>query len=98
MKLTGINSDPENRVKLDAAIRVPIKHFLDAELVSVDEVVFLLTRMLPELCEASPVLGHVLAAYECARKKRTKPILTVEHIAKLLDAVNYPHNENQRAD
>ncbi len=63
MKFLEINSDPHNRAQLDVQIRVPIKFALDHERVSVNEAVFLLTRILAELAGPDLVTGHFLAAY-----------------------------------
>jgi len=84
MKLIGVNPDSSNREKLDVAIRVPIKLALQGEAVSVDEVCFLLTRMLSELADGGIVAGHLMAAYELAAKRNKKPALTCEDIQKLV--------------
>jgi len=78
MKLTGTNPDPAARVQLDTAIRGLIKTYLHTEAVSVDEVVFLLTRMLPELAEYPLVEGNIMAAYHLAGHAGKQPILKAD--------------------
>ncbi len=64
-----INEDPTQRVLLDSALRAEIKVRLEDGRVTTTEVVFLLTRMLPELLERAKALGHVQAAYDLARAR-----------------------------
>jgi len=85
MKFFETNPDPSARVALDTAIRVPIKAALEAEVVSVDEVVFLLTRLLPELTVYGIAMGHLAAAYDLATQRGEKPILTAEYCARLVE-------------
>jgi len=72
MKVQGVNPDPKNRVALDTELRTKIKAALDAETISVEETVFLLTRMLPDLCPEQVGVGNVAAAY-ALRKNPNEP-------------------------
>lgn len=63
----GINPDPSARVELDTALRVKIRDAMRAELVTPEEVRFLLIRMLGDLEPGEEgwgkVLGGVCAHY-----------------------------------
>ena len=55
MKSAGINKDPTNRVLLDTTIRAELKNALESDSASVEEVVFLLSRMLAEMLPFVPI-------------------------------------------
>jgi hypothetical protein len=66
MKLNGINPNHTQRVELDGRLRALLKAAIDAEEVSVEEVVYLLVRTAVETEEFLPkgfVLGNVSGAY-----------------------------------
>lgn len=79
MKSGGINPDASARVQLDTRIRTLVRDALEGERVSVEEVIFLYTRLLVELSDAAPVapdermgfiVGHVVAALELHASRR----------------------------
>lgn len=53
----------EQRAELDEKLRPPIREALTSG-ASPDEIVYLLTRMLPELVDRRAAHGHVEAAYD----------------------------------
>ena len=75
MKLMDVNPDSSARMKLDKQLREPIRAALESDAVSVSELVFILTRMLPEIAGKGLVLGQILAAYDLAAQRGQKPIL-----------------------
>ena len=66
---------PEERLALDARLRTEL-HLALAAGASVDEVVYLLTRMLPELCDRDRAVGHIAAAYETVEIRLPEAVLS----------------------
>lgn len=64
-----MRTDPQYRVALDGKLREAILEAVNGGRVSLEEVTFLLVRMLPELAPQNQVFGHVVAAYELARQR-----------------------------
>lgn len=85
MKLTGINPDSGPRAKLENDIRLPVKLALQNGSVSVEEVVFLITRMLTELADGAIVHGHLLASYDLSARRGQQPALGNKHFVKSKD-------------
>lgn len=56
------------RVQLDEKIRGPIRDALNEGFTQM-EIVFLLTRILPELTDFGTALGHVSAAFDLHRQR-----------------------------
>lgn len=57
------------RVNLDEKLRWQIRAALASKKVNKEEVVFLLTRMLPELCDRAFAMGNIVCAFDLAEKK-----------------------------
>ena len=54
----------QQRAELDELLRKPIREWIANQGAIVEDVVFLLTRMLPELCDRRHAHGHIEAAYD----------------------------------
>lgn len=84
MKPFGINPNSEIRVRVDAQIRDALQLALEAESMSVEEAVFILTRILPELADAPIVVGHIVAAYKMAASRHQAPVLTFHDLESIM--------------
>ncbi len=84
-----INEDPHVRQELDLILRSHIRTYLATETISVDEIVFLLTRSLAELANPSVVTGHLIAAYALAAERGQEPIFNPKSVQDLSDCPSY---------
>lgn len=54
----------QQRAELDEQLRVPIRKWMKEHGATVEDVVYLITRMLPELCDRRHAHGHIEAAFD----------------------------------
>lgn len=67
--------NPQARAELDTGLRDAVSSAIKSDKVSITEVVFLLARMLPELCDQSYALGHITGAYKMAESNGVTPAI-----------------------
>jgi hypothetical protein len=80
MQTNGINPDPAPRARLDTQLRDALRTSLERKAVTVQEAVYVLTNLLPELADAPIVAAHVLAAYKIAASRGIEPELKTADI------------------
>ena len=81
VRSTGLSG--EERAHLDEEIRMPIREWLRRSSATTEDVVFLLTRMLPELCDRRHAHGHVEAAFDLYHERHPELMIDTNRVPRV---------------
>ena len=81
VRSTGLSG--EERAQLDELLRAPIRAYLQRSTATTEDIVYLITRMLPELCDRRHAHGHVEAAFDLYHERHPELMIDTNRVPRV---------------